>query len=386
MNIGIFTDTYTPQVNGVVTSIETFRKEYEKRGHSVYIFAPNAPGAPKNESGVFRFASMHFPQNPDYRMSTMTSKKFRWHMIRDMKLDIIHTQDPFALGLYGVFIGKTHHIPLVHTYHTFYERYVHYLPVPHAVSVALAKRVSKDFCREHNLIIAPSTVFKTVLEGYGIMRPIEVIPTGINEKAFSELLPKNEIYGTFNIPSPKHFLMFAGRLGKEKNIDILLRTLKEVLKKFPETTLAIAGDGTERQNLERYAQKIGVLKNVRFIGFIKPQVLYSLMHAARAFVFASVTETQGLVAAEAMMAGTPVIAVDEMGLRDVLVGGKGGIPVKLAEKDFEVAITKLFIDEALWKKKSAEAKKRAREFSSGAMAEKMLARYEYLQRAKRYFL
>jgi glycosyltransferase involved in cell wall biosynthesis len=386
MNIGIFTDTYTPQVNGVVTSIETFRKEYEARGHEVFLFAPNAPGVPKNESNIFRFESMHFPQNPDYRMSSMTSKKLQWHMIREMKLDIIHTQDPFALGLYGVFIGKTYHIPLVHTYHTFYEKYVHYLPVPHAVSVALAKKMSKEFCKEHNLIIAPSTVFKTVLEGYGIRRPIEVVPTGINEKAFSELLPKNEIYKTFDIPNPKNFLMFAGRLGKEKNIDILLRTLKEVVKKFPETTLAIAGDGTERQNLEHYAQKIGVLKNVRFIGFIKPRVLYSLMHAARAFVFASVTETQGLVAAEAMMAGTPVIAVDEMGVRDVLSGGKGGIPVRLAEKDFEAAITKLFTNEALWKKKSAEAKNRAREFSSGAMAEKMLEHYRYLIEAKRYFL
>lgn len=383
MKIGIFTDTYLPQINGVVTSIETFRREYEKRGHEVYIFAPKAPDHYKDSKYIFRFDSIKFPQNPDYRISSMLSPELL--KFAKLKLDIIHTQDPFSLGVLGMMLARYYKIPLVHTYHTFYEKYVHYLPMPQKYSVALAKKISKSFCNKHNLIIAPSAAMKKVLEDYQIKKPIVVAPTGIDLEKVKELIPAEEICKKYQIKDPSELLVFAGRLGKEKNIDFLFGVLIDILVKFPKARLFVLGDGTERKNLETLAKKLGIADKVTFTGFLDQKNAFSIVKASRVFVFASTTETQGLVVAEAMACGTPVVAVNEMGVIDVLEGDKGGFGVRLDKKEFTQAVAGLLGDKKIWQKKHKEALLRAKEFSSGAMAEAILGYYQKLIEAGKYF-
>jgi len=340
MKIGLFTDTFLPDTNGVVTVIQMMERELTREGHEVHIFAPAYPGWHGNERRIHRFPSLRFLFYPGMRMAVPCNRR-AFEIIPS--LNVIHSHDPGPLGLLGLHISKRYHIPHIHTYHTFYAEYRHYVPLPLRPSRRMVIQISRALCNSCDVVIAPSLQMKQELESYGINRPIYPLPFGVDAEEFSREIEWN-VRAELGLPT-EDLLLFAGRLGKEKNLIFLLRAFKRLLSYHDTARLIIAGDGPQRQTLQRYATELGIVPYVIFTGFLERKRLIDLYKQAL-FVFASKTETQGIVLVEAMMAGSPVIAIGKMGVLDVVHPGETGILVEENEDEFARACQRLLEDKA----------------------------------------
>lgn len=310
MNIGIFTETYYPQINGVVTSIRALERQLNNQGHKVYIFTTTHPDA-KPRPRVFRLPSMPFWSMPSHRVAFSFSPK-ALKIIKDLNLDIIHTQTEFPMGLLGKTAAKVYNIPIVHTYHTMYEDYVHYILRGYVVTPKMAKDFSKLFCNSAQAVIAPSQKVYNVLRDYGVKRDIQIIPTGIDLEPFKKTNFKTEQLNTlrtsYHLKPETPVILSLGRLAKEKSIDVIIKAMPSLLQKMPDAKLLIVGDGPARAGLEQLVSDINVTDHVIFAGQQPWVDVPKFYNMANVFVTASVTETQGLTYAEAMAAQTPVVA------------------------------------------------------------------------------
>lgn len=370
MRIGIFTDTYLPQTNGVVTVIRLMERELAKEGHQVYIFAPAHPGSDHDPPGVYRFPSLKFAFYEGLRVAIPYNRRA---LEAISTLEIIHSHDPFSIGLLALWASKRYGISHIHTYHTFYAEYRRYLPRPIRPSRRMAERVSRAFCNNCDAIIAPSLQMQRELESYGITKPIYPLPFGVDEEEFSREIAW-DVREALDLP-PEGLLLFVGRLGWEKNVDFLLRAFQRLLSHREALRLIIAGDGPRRVALERYARELGIAPYVTFTGHLPREKLIDLYKQAALFVFASTTETQGLVLIEAMMAGTPPVAVGEMGVLDVVASGETGLLVGEDEEEFARACLHLLQDEQERNKLSAAAQRWARSQSAEESTRKLLEIY-----------
>jgi len=368
----MFSDTYTPQINGVVTSINTFMSELRAKGHEVYIFGPQLKGVTEKDF-EFRFQSAPYLFHSEHRVVYPYSRKLR--QFKDLEIDVIHSHTPFSMGWLALRLAKKHNIPLVHTYHTLFTEYVHYVPiVGKGVMQWVAKRIGRDYCNSCQWVLAPSEAIKKELRSYGVKTEISVIPTGI-DVTMKEKGDAERARVRFGLPPEEKLLLYAGRLGQEKNIDFLLRAFKKVLQKDPKVNFAIAGDGPFRKNLEWLAKLLHIRKKIVFCGYLGREDLAGVYKAADLFVFASVTETQGLVVAEAMDIGTPVVAVNAMGVADVISGDRGGLASSLDTNEFAEKILRLLEDKELYQQKAKDAVKVGEDMRSEHMVQKLLAGY-----------
>ena len=374
MKIGFFTDTYTPQINGVVTSILTFKNELEKLGHDVYIFAPT-PKQKNDSKKTIRFPSVKFFFQPEMRFAFPYSQK-ALKLIEKINLDIVHSHDPFSIGLFGLWLAKRKKIPYVHTYHTLYPEYIHYIWET-KFTKEWSKILSRKFCNKCDSIIAPSTKIKNYLKKWGTSKPIEIIPTGINIEEFKE---KNgeitKFKNKYKISSNDKLLIFIGRIGKEKNIGLLIRTIKKVKNK--NVKLLIAGNGPYKTELLKLAKKVGVENKILFLGYLPRKEVIAAYKSSYIFIFSSKSETQGLVIAEAMTAGLPVIAVSDLAIADMVKDKKNGYLVKSDVDEFAEKIDKLLKDKNLYKKMSKNSKILSKELSARKQAKKLENVYKKL--------
>ena len=322
MNIGIFTDAYYPQVSGVVTSTIILKNELIRLGHSVTIITVAHPDVEEQE-GIIRLPSIPFFLLPSQRVGMIYSRKIM-NKIKKLDLDIIHTQTEFSIGLFGRIVARKLDIPVVHTYHTMYEDYIHYVSRGIMLKPAsqFAKKVSKLYCRDCSAIIVPTIKVKDALEDYGLTRHIDVIPTGVNIEPFkrsnySEELIKNE-KKTFGIDETQPVILFIGRIAKEKSIDVIMNSMEELIKKIPNCKLLIVGEGPERENLENLAKSLGIEKSVVFAGEKPWAEIGRYYQMGDVFVGASLTETQGLTFEEAMAAQIPVVAKYDKNLDGII--------------------------------------------------------------------
>ena len=376
MNIAIFSDTYLPQINGVVTSIEMFREALEQKGHNVYIFAPLIRSKNhQDRPNVFRFASTKFLFQPEYRISLPYSRAI--NKFAKLNIDIVHSQTPFTMGLLAVYLAKRHNIPLVHTYHTLFSEYVHYLPIPTDYSKQFAIWVSKSYCNANHLIIAPTEQIKTELIKYNVTTPIEVIPTGIKITDVHKVQTKG-VEAQFKLTKDKIYLSTISRLGKEKNVPFLIQSFKLIHDTFPNTGLIIMGDGPERKSLEREAIKLGIRDDIIFTGYIDRNQIFPLLKVSTLFVFASKTETQGLVILEAMSMKKPVVAIDAMGVSSVLEDNQGGYLTHDDTTHFSQCVISLLQNPETYEQKCLEAYKKANSLSANKMARKLINCYTSL--------
>lgn len=392
MKIALVTDTYRPRVNGVVASIDTFANEFRKLGHEVKIIAPEYPADQTdvkdkdNEQYVIRIKSHYLFFDPEDRLPDPwlpSSRKKIKKEILEFGFDIIHTQTPFTLGIEAIKWAKKINCPIVHTYHTMFESYVHYFKfIPKPIAVAITKKVSKWYCNKMDLNITPSTQMKELLLSYKIKKPIEVNPTGIKIDKFKNF-NGNDFRKKYGIPEDTILLLFMGRIGAEKNIPFLFKVLKNILKNKPNTKLIVAGKGPAEEEVKKECEVIGVKDNVIFLGYFEPQDWVNCYAAADLFTFASITETQGLVVTEAMAVGTPVVAVNAMGVGEVMKGNKGGLLVNLDVDEFTSAVLKMLDDKEFYEKKKKEAFEYAKEWSAEAMAKKLLEKYNKAIELKR---
>jgi glycosyltransferase involved in cell wall biosynthesis len=378
MKILFISDVYFPRINGVSTSIETFRHELRALGHTVHLVAPEylAPGP--DETGILRVPSRSVPLDPEDRFMSFSWVMRHLEKFRGEQYDLIHIQTPFVAHYLGIKLSKLLNIPCVETYHTFFEEYLyHYVPlVPKKLMRMVAKRFSRHQGNSLNGMVVPSHPMLSVLKDYGITTHAEVIPTGIEPESF---VPGDRagFRKTYNIPEDRPMLLFVGRVAHEKNIGFLLQVLTQVRKALPEILFVVAGEGPARASLEHEAKALGLTDNVKFIGYLDRNTeLNSCYRSADIFIFSSRTETQGLVLLEAMAQGVPVVSTAELGTRDVLKEGQGVWIAREELSDFSDKIIKMLGAADERKQLGDKGREYAHGWSAGKQAERLLAFYQ----------
>ena len=376
MKIGFFTDSYRPYTSGVVRSIETFTNELIQLGHQVYIFAPQYKDCEK-EPGVFRYASVPSPTNQDFSLPIPISLKAR-PLVKKLGLDIIHVHSPFLMGRLGARLARLERIPLVYTYHTLYDKYVHYVPFAQDISSKVVQKLATDFSNRCDLVIVPTGIIGDVIRQNGVKTSIVNIPTGIEIRGYEEGDP-HWLKATYNIPQNNRILLFVGRIGQEKNIEFLIRAFDQVQKKEPATTLVLVGGGPQEQELKELVQTLGIEEKVIFTGTLDKKHVIDCYLGSDLFVFASVTETQGLVIGEAKAAGLPVVAIDAFGVKEMVEHGRSGYLTPLNEGEFVDRILTLLRDHQLYSRMSTAAKEEAQEISAEACALRLVKAYQEIR-------
>ena len=309
MNIGLFTDTYYPQVSGVATSIKTLRNQLERLGHTVYVFTTTDPNVEKNvyEPNTYRFTSIPFISFTDRRIA-VRGFFHALQVARELQLDIVHTQTEFSLGLMGKFVAKNMKIPCVHTYHTMYEDYLHYVAKGKLLRPYHVKQMTKSFCQHMSGIVAPSDRVLKTLSDYGVSAPISVIPTGVDLARFKKKGKPAELRAKLGIKDDEPVILTLSRLAFEKDIDKLIAAFPKILGLVPTAKLVIVGDGPAKKALMDQVDQLVLNDRVIFTGEISNDKVTDYYHIANLFVSTSVSESQGLTYIEALASGLHVLA------------------------------------------------------------------------------
>ncbi len=379
MRIGMFTDIYRPAVNGVTRSIDLTKTELEAQGHTVYVFAPAVRGEPP-EPGVVRIPS--FKRLSPFREAPIgvSYVPFFTRRVRPLKLDVIHTHLPFFVGALGYRMADRLGLPKIHTYHTHLTEYAHYAPpVPglrRPVRAGL-KQLAARYCNRSDAVIAPSSAVERLLRSYGVSVPITVNPTGIVCSEFRRLAPheREAVWQHYLVPADRRIILFGGRLAKEKNLVFLVRAAAGILRDDPAVHLVFAGGGPFEGALRRHIHSAGLAGQATITGFVPKDEMARIMGAADLFAFPSATDTQGIVLAEALAAGLPVVALDLLGPKDMVRSGRNGYLVPPDEQAFADKLRLLLADDALRQRMSAAAIEDARCFSVEVTAARLLGVY-----------
>jgi len=389
----LLSDVYFPRVNGVSTSIRTFRQDLANCGVDTLLVAPRyTPAAPASpappaaatggasgggedlpgEESVLRIPAARVPGDPEDRRMSWRALTRALDALPRGEFDLVHIHTPFLAHYAGVRCARRIGIPCVATYHTFFEEYLHhYLPVvPHTLSRFLARSFTRSQCAAVQALIAPSEPMRAVLEAYGVRTPIHILPTGLAPDCF-----RSGNGGAFRaqagIDADRPLVTYIGRVAHEKNIGFLLQVFVEVLKSVPRALLVIAGEGPARAALRARVAALGLDAQVHFAGYLaRDSALLDCYAAANVFVFASRTETQGLVLLEAMAQGAPVVSTAELGTRSVLPGS-GALIVPEERAAFAAAVVRVLGDAQLRAEMAARERAHARTWSSAAMARRL---------------
>ncbi len=376
----MLSDVYFPRINGVSTSIETFRGALEAERITTQLIAPSY-GNETPSPDIVRVPARPVWGDPEDRLAHYG--KLRQATLKAAQdCDLIHIQTPFAAHYAGLHAARALHKPVIATYHTLFEEYLqHYIPwLPAAGLRGLARRFSRGQCNALDAVIVPSSAMRKRLLEYGVTRPLHVLPTGLPASAFQ---PGDAIgFRTrHGIATERPVALFVGRVAHEKNISMLLQAVAHVRRTLPDLLFLITGEGPARVDLERQAEQLGLHGHVQFLGYMdRKRELPSAYAAADAFIFASRTETQGLVLLEAMAQRCPVVALSVMGTADILQDGRG---CRIAPDDpaaFAQTLLDLLTDPVARLSLGDTAYSYAREWSDQALAAKLAALYRSLLR------
>ena len=383
MRIGIFTDTYPPFINGVSTSVKMLEDSLRKQGHQVYIVTVN----PENMKYKYENGNriIRIPGVPigiyDYRLTGAYPLK-AVNKIRKWNLDIIHTHTEFGIGSFARIIGKQFNIPIVHTYHTMYEDYVHYITKGFfdGASKKIVEYITNFYC-DHTateLIVPTKKTYDLFKDKYKYTRNVHIIPTGIDvEKFYKENYKEKEIdelREKYGLNKNKPTILFVGRLGTEKSVDLLINAHKELVKKY-DANLLIIGDGPDADSFKKLAVKNKVEDNVIFTGKVPWEEVGKYYQLADIFATASRTETQGLTVIEAMAASLPVVAVDDESFRNAIIENVNGYLFD-TKREYVKRVSDLLDDKKKLKKFSDQARINADSFSSKYFADRVLKVYK----------
>ena len=382
MVIGVFTDTFYPEISGVTTSVLMLKNELEKIGHTVYVFTCSNPAlkyAPDIEN-TFRLPSAPFVFLPSRRFAVVYQKTLA-HKISSLNLDIIHTNTEFSLGFFGKLIAASLNRPVIHTYHTLYKDYVHYITKGHFMnfSAEMARKYSRMFCNNCCAIVTPTDKTRDLLLEYEIERPIEVIPTGIDidhfRRAPEDAAKIEGLKRELGIGRNEKVILSVGRIAKEKSIDAVIRQLPRYFKAHADVKFVIAGDGPARHEIETLAHECGIAEKVVFAGERPWDEIPLFYKMASAFVSASLSETQGLTFIEAMAAGAPVLAKKDRSVEKIIFDDRSGC---LFEDDWQIPekLEKIQSDAAFRAGLTANAREIAEQYSAETFARRIAALYD----------
>jgi len=379
MNVLMISDVYFPRINGVSTSIETFRRALDGHGVRSTLIAPDYPAAgAETDARVLRIASREVPLDPEDRMMRRTAIRAALPRLHAEHFELVHIHTPFVAHYAGLEIARALGIPCVATYHTFFEEYLfHYVPgVPRAWLKGLARHFSRRQCNALDAVIVPSRAMEAALGRYGVTRPLYVLPTGIPPAQFHGG-ESSYFRQRYDIGKERKVLLFVGRVAHEKNIAFLIDMVDAVRRTEPSVLLLITGEGPALPGLRAHAERRGLAEHVRFLGYLdRHSELHDCYRAADLFVFASRTETQGLVLLEAMALGTPVVALAAMGTCDILGPQRG---CRIAPDDaagFAHLVCDLLADTAGLRALGEQAREYAGSWGAAEMARRLARLYE----------
>ncbi|MBV8644144.1 MAG: glycosyltransferase [Candidatus Eremiobacteraeota bacterium] len=314
VRVGFFTECYKPIVNGIVASIDALRDGLHARGVEVTTIAPHFPRFVDVERGVVRIPSLPLPTQTAYRLCVPYLNADDRARVRG--IDLVHAHSPFVTGWMGASYARRHRIPLVFTYHTRLDAYAHYAPFDRATTERAMVELTRRYANAADTVVVPTPAMEIRLRELGVRAPIAVVPSAIDVERFAAGRRSELVRARLGADDEGPLALVVARLGVEKNVELAIDTLVA----FAELRLAVVGDGPHRAALEERARRRGVAERVRFTGALPRERLPDVYASADAFVFPSTTDTQGLVLAEALAAGLPVVAAESEASRDVLAG------------------------------------------------------------------
>jgi len=374
LSIAIFSECYHPMRNGVVVSVASFARQLTELGHQVTIFTARHPDQHGVEEGIYRFPSITFPTRARYPIALPLATGDARRALAEMSFDVIHSNAPMIMGRMALAHARRRGVPLVFTYHTLIEEYTHYIPLPRPLVRSSAIWASRSYSNWADYIITPSEYAATRLREYGVTKPISVIPTGIDVGLVDAVQPA-DIRAQYHIPAGVPLLAYAGRLAREKNIPRVLGAFRQVLASEPDAHLLLIGGGAFDRGILAMAKEMGVAHRTRITGMVDRAVVMQCLRAADLFVFASQTETQGLVIGEAMACGTAVVAVASHAAREIITDGDEGLLTEDADAPFADAILSLLHNPAQREEMSRRARLRAETLSVPQCTDRLLDVY-----------
>lgn len=391
MRIGIFTETYTPYISGLVTSEVMLKNALEKQGHEVYVVTANLESFKYHYDEKERV--LKIPGVPtgiyDSRLTSIYPIQ-AVNKIKSWKLDVIHSQTEFAIGTFARIIAKQYNIPLVHTYHTMYEDYIHYITKGYfqKSSKKLVEYFTKFYCdtTATELIVPTNKTYKLFKEKYRFSKNINIIPTGIEvDRFFFENIQTkelNELRKQLKLSKKDFVLLFVGRLAEEKNVEFLIESHVEIIKKYPNVKLMIVGDGPDKEKYEEYVKTLGLEKNILFTGKSAWEDMPYYYHLSDLFVTASKTETQGLTVIEAMASNVVPLCMKDEAFQSMITEELNGLFFETKE-EYINQVFRLVNSEKELEKLCKQARIQAETYSSKYYAERVLEVYQRAIREKK---
>ncbi len=374
MKIAFFVNTYLPNTFGSSVSVEYFRKGLEELGHEVYIFTPKFHGYDLKNDKAFFYPSIMYGYKIKYPLPIPYSPKIA-KKVDELDFDIIHTHQPFAIGYEALKHGRRNDVPVFFTYHCRYEDYTHYVPFFQSFVKKYVTNSVKKFANLVDCVIAPTHDIKDILKNQEVNTPIEIISTGIDWDRFQN----GRREGTrkrFGIKSDEICFWWLGRMEKEKNIEFLLKTIKVFSKRFEKAKFMLVGDGSEMENIKKFVEKENLQDKVIITGLVPQEEVQNYYSAGDILIQPSKSETQGLVALEAMASGMLVLAINATGTVDIVKDKETGYLLNEDVEEFYQKAKELLEDKELFAKISQKARKEAFEYDYKNKAKKLVKAYE----------
>ncbi|MBK7316643.1 glycosyltransferase [Candidatus Villigracilis affinis] len=325
LRIGLFTDTYAPQVNGVSISLQLVSEGLQRRGHQVTIFAPRIPGYEDNQPGVMRLPSLKYLNNPPIYVAVLGTPRSTWSLTRK-HFDVLHAHSPLTVGLLAYLTASTKNLPLIYTYHTSITDYTHYLKVIGGTGVIrhAARWFSTTSTNLGNQIVVPSPKFYRLLLEQKVKRPIHVIPNGIDLSNFKAVKNPGSFRSKLGVGPDAPILLSVGRVDPEKRLDFLIDAFDRIADRMPEAHLVFAGDGGARKKLQEHAAAVKSSSRIHFLGMVDRAELPVILHDATVFLSASTTEVHPISVIEAIASGLPLVVVQDEAFEGMIVENENG--------------------------------------------------------------
>ena len=345
LRIGLFTDTYAPQVNGVSVSLQMISEGLKKRGHQVTIFAPKFPGYKDDEPNVMRLPSLKYLNNPPIYVAVLGTPRSTWKLTRE-HFDVLHAHSPASVGLLAYLTASTKRLPLIYTYHTSITDYTHYIKF--IGGTGLIKRAASWFSKAStdlgDQIVVPSPKFQRLLITQKVKQPITVIPNGIDLSMFKTAKNPGALRNRLGISADAPILLTVGRMDPEKRLEFIVEAFDLIADRVPNAHLVFAGDGGSRKSVEEKASATRASDRIHFLGMVNRAELPDIFHDASVFVSASTTEVHPISVIEAIASGLPLVAVQDEAFEGMLDDGMNGYAVPLDVKKYADVLADLLPD------------------------------------------
>ncbi len=345
LRIGLFTDTYAPQVNGVSISLQLISEGLKNRGHQVTIFAPRFPGYKDDQPNVMRLPSLKYLNNPPIYVAVLGTPRSTWSLTR-RHFDVLHAHSPASVGLLAYLTASTKRLPLIYTYHTSITDYTHYIKFIGGTRVIkyAAGWFSSATTNLGDQIVVPSPKFQRLLLAQDVRRPINVIPNGIDLTSFKAAKNAGSLRNKLGIKSDAPILLTVGRMDPEKRLDFIVDAFEIMSKRVPNVHLVFAGDGGSRKGLEEKVNSTNVKDRIHFLGMVNRAELPDILHDATVFLSASTTEVHPISVIEAIASGKPLVAVKDEAFEGMIDNDQNGYLTPLDLQVYADTIADLLAD------------------------------------------